>query len=374
MKLLHLADLHIGKIVNRFPMLEDQKYILDQVLEIADKEKPEVVIIAGDIYDRPSPSAEAVAVFDDFLHKLAVRKLKVMMISGNHDSAERIAYASGILSRSNVYVSKVYDGNVKPVVLEDEYGKINFYLLPFVKPAVVRHCYNDEEIKDYTDAMRVVVKNMNIDPGQRNVLVAHQFITNAEFSGSEERTIGGTENIDISTVEDFDYVALGHIHKAQSVVKKNVRYSGSLLKYSFDEAGQDKTVTLLEMKEKGITEYQKIPLLPYRDMRIIEGKYRDVMHMGHEDEHSNDYVKVILTDENDIPDAVKKLRTVYPNIMQLQYNNVRTNSISKIKRNERITVMKPIDVIEKMFVEQNGKTMSEEQKKYSEKVIKDIWG
>lgn len=374
MKLLHLADLHIGKIVNRFSMLEDQKYILEQVLRIVDEEQPEAVVIAGDIYDRTSPPADAVAVFDDFLVELTRRGQKVFMIYGNHDSAERIAYASRILKNSNVFVSKVYDGNVEPVVLTDGFGEVNFYLLPFVKPAHVRHSFEDEKINDHSDAVRVAVEHMDIDRKKRNVLVAHQFITNAELSGSEERSIGGTENVDVSAVEDFDYVALGHIHKAQGAGKKHVRYSGSLLKYSFDEAEQTKSVTLVELKEKGTVDYRKIELTPIREMRVIEGSYENVMQQGHADSRKDDYVKVILTDENDIPDAIRRLRTVYPNIMQLQYNNTRTNSISQIKRNERVEVMKPIEIIARLFKEQNGREMEPEQVECSERIIKDIWG
>lgn len=374
MKLLHLADLHIGKIVNRFSMLEDQKYILEQVLRIVDEEQPEAVVIAGDIYDRTSPPADAVAVFDDFLVELTRRGQKVFMIYGNHDSAERIAYASRILKNSNVFVSKVYDGNVEPVVLTDGFGEVNFYLLPFVKPAHVRHSFEDEKINDHSDAVRVAVDHMDIDRKKRNVLVAHQFITNAELSGSEERSIGGTENVDVSAVEDFDYVALGHIHKAQGAGKKHVRYSGSLLKYSFDEAEQTKSVTLVELKEKGTVDYRKIELTPIREMRVIEGSYENVMQQGHADSRKDDYVKVILTDENDIPDAIRRLRTVYPNIMQLQYNNTRTNSISQIKRNERVEVMKPIEIIARLFKDQNGREMEPEQVECSERIIKDIWG
>ena len=374
MKLLHLADLHIGKIVNRFSMLEDQKYILEQVLRIVDDEKPEAVVIAGDIYDRTSPPADAVAVFDDFLVELTRRGQKVFMIYGNHDSAERIAYASRILKNSNVFVSKVYDGNVEPVVLKDEFGEVNFYLLPFVKPAHVRHSFEDEKINDHSDAVRVAVEHMDIDRKKRNVLVAHQFITNAELSGSEERSIGGIENVDVSAVEDFDYVALGHIHKAQGAGKKHVRYSGSLLKYSFDEAEQTKSVTLVELKEKGTVDYRKIELTPIREMRVIEGSYETVMQQDHADSRKDDYVKVILTDENDIPDAIRRLRTVYPNIMQLQYNNTRTNSISQIRKNERVNVMKPIEIISDLFKEQNGREMEPEQVECSERIIKDIWG
>ena len=374
MKLMHLADLHIGKVVNRFPMLDDQVYILKQVLGIMDEEKPDVVMIAGDVYDRTSPSAEAVAAFDDFLYELTKRNVKVMMISGNHDSAERIAYASRILKHSNVYVSTVYNGTIEPVTLSDEYGEVNFYLLPFVKPAIVRNCFEGAEIANYTDAIKVAVEHMNVDFKGRNVLVSHQFITNSELAGSEERSIGGTEDVDVAAVEQFDYVALGHIHKAQPAGKKHVRYSGALLKYAFDEVDQTKSVTMVEIKDKGNIDYRQIELKPKHEMRVIEGKYDEIMDRAAKDAHKDDYVKIILTNESDVLDAIKRVRTAYPNVMQLSYNNTRTNSEEKVKRNERIEKMKPIDIIDKLFEEQNGKKMSDEQKDFAKFCIKEIWG
>ncbi len=373
MKLLHLADLHIGKIVNRFSMGEDQEYILRQVLEIADREKPEAVIIAGDIYDRPSPSAEAVALFDSFLSGLTERGLKVLMISGNHDSQERIAYASRVLRLGNVYTSRVYDGRIDPVILSDEYGEVRFYLLPFIRPAAVRNCFA-EEIRDYTDAVRTAAAHMGIDREKRNVLIAHQFITGAELSGSEERSVGGTENVDVSAVEDFDYVALGHIHRAQSAGRPHVRYGGSLLKYSFDEAGQEKSVTLVEMKEKGRLTHRLIPLRPLRELRILEGSYREVMQGAKDDPGREDYVKVVLTDEQDIPDAVKRLRTAYPNILQLSFSNTRRNNPLKVKRNEQVKTMQPIEIVARFFKEQNDRELSAEQEALAKKAIGEIWG
>ena len=375
MKILHLADLHIGKVVNRFSLLEDQKYILEKVLEITDREKPDTVIIAGDVYDRSTPSAEAVEVFDDFLFDLAKRNLNIIMCSGNHDSAERIAFASRILKHSNVYVSPVYNGKVEAVKLNDDEGDIFFYLLPFIKPSAVRNAFPDEEIKDYTDAVRVAVSHMNVDYSKRNVLVSHQFVTGAELAGSEERSIGGSENVDVSVIEQFDYVALGHIHKAQSAGKKHVRYCGSMLKYTFDEADQEKSVTLVEIGEKGKVEYSLIPLTPLREMKIITGTYDEVMHKGLSSGRPEDYVKVILTDESDVPDAIKKLRTVYPNIMQLAYDNTRTRNLTVVKRNERVEKMSPFEILEELFAEQNGgRKLSNEQADFSKKIIDEIWG
>ena len=374
MKLLHLADLHIGKNVNRFSMLEDQKYILNQVLEIIDEYKPDVVMIAGDIYDKTIPSAEATVVFDDFLFALSQKGCKIFIISGNHDSAERVAFASRFLKHNNVFVSPVYNGKVEPVSLEDDYGRVNFYMLPFVKPGIVRHCFETEEIENHTDAVRAAVKHMGVDYRERNILIAHQFILNSELAGSEERSIGGTEDVDVSAVEEFDYVALGHIHKPQPAGKKHVRYSGSLLKYSFDEADQTKSVTLIDLQIKGDLTVRQIPLNPRREMRVLTGSYEELMEGGHKDPKRDDYIKVVLTDDTTVPDAMKKLRILYPNIMMLSYDNARTRNTEKVKKNERVSAMQPIDIVSQLFFEQNGKNMSEKQRAVSEEVIKNIWG
>lgn len=372
MRFIHMSDLHIGKVVNRLSMLEDQKYILERIIEKTEQLKPDAVIIAGDVYDKASPSPMAVSLFDDFLYALSKLETKIFITSGNHDSAERTAYASRLLSRSNVFVSPVYNGKIEPITLTDEYGEVNFYLLPFIKPAIVRHCFENEDIADYNDAVKTAVAHMNVDTSKRNVLVMHQFLTDAKLSGSEERSIGGSENINASIVEMFDYTALGHIHRAQSVSSKNIRYSGSPLKYSFDEVGMQKSVCLVELKNKGEFTYEKIEVEPMRDMRIIKGSFEEVINKT--DDKKDDYVKIILTDESDIPDAAKKIRAVYPNFMLLTYDNERTRKVSFVKKEERIAKMEPIEVIDSIFEEQNGKKQSEKQRQLSQNLIKEIWG
>ncbi|MBQ7264936.1 MAG: exonuclease SbcCD subunit D [Firmicutes bacterium] len=372
MRFIHMSDLHIGKIVNRLSMEEDQEYILGKIIEKTEQLKPDAVVIAGDVYDKASPSSKAVSMFDDFLFALSKLGTKIFIISGNHDSAERTAYASRLLSRSNVFVSPVYNGKIEPITLSDEYGEVNFYLLPFIKPAIVRNLFKNEDIADYNDTVKTAVAHMNVDTSKRNVLVMHQFLTDAKLSGSEERSIGGSENIDASIVEMFDYVALGHIHRAQSVSSKNIRYSGAPLKYSFDEVGTQKSICLVELKNKSEFSYEKIELEPLRDMRVIRGSFEEIINKT--DDKKDDYIKIILTDESDIPDAAKKIRAVYPNFMLLSYDNKRTRKISSVKKDERITKMEPIEVIDNIFEEQNGKKQSEKQRKLSQELIKEIWG
>lgn len=278
MKILHTADLHIGKLVNGFSMLSDQKYILEEILKITDREQPDVLIIAGDVYDKSVPSAEAVALFDDFLCRLAKRNLQIFIISGNHDSAERIAFGGRLMEQSGVHLSPVYRKGIRPIVLADEHGPVNFYLLPFIKPVHVRMQFPEEEIRTYADAVRTAVNGLLIDCAERNVLVTHQFIAGSERSDSEEMSVGGTDSIPSSVFDNFDYVALGHIHKPQRAGRETVRYSGSPLKYSISEASHSKSVTIVELGEKGEVRISTESLKPLRDIRVMKGTYDELMH------------------------------------------------------------------------------------------------
>lgn len=277
MKMIHLSDLHIGKRVNEYSMLEDQEYILTKIINIIDEEKPDGVIIAGDIYDKAVPSAEGVQLFDDFLVRLSKRKLKVFVISGNHDSPERIAFGGRLMTESGIFMSPVYDGDITPVTLEDEFRQLNVYMLPFTKPAIVRKITEDEEILTYTDALRAVTDKLNINTKERNILITHQFVTGADRTESEEISVGGTDNVDASVFDAFDYTALGHIHRPQNCKSEKVRYCGTPLKYSFSEAGDKKSVTVVELKEKGNLTVRTAELVPLRDMHEIRGKYNDIM-------------------------------------------------------------------------------------------------
>lgn len=375
MKFIHLSDLHIGKRVNEYSMIEDQEYILNQIINIVDTEKPDCVIIAGDVYDKAVPSAEAVALVDDFLVKLSEKNLHVFVISGNHDSPERIAFGGRLMELSKIYMSPVYDGNISPVVLEDEYGKINIWMLPFVKPVHVRKINEDTEINSYTDAMRIAIDDININKNERNVMITHQFVTGAHRTESEEISVGGTDNVDVSVFEDFDYTALGHIHRPQNCKSEKVRYSGSPLKYSFSESKDNKSVTVAELKEKGTLLVTTVPLVPLRDMVEIKGKYEEIMlrDFYKSTSYQEDYVHITLTDEDDIPDAIGKLRTVYHNLMKLDYDNIRTRNINLVDGAENIERKSPYEHFSEFYEKQNNQPMSYNQNEFIKKLIEDIW-
>ena len=374
MKLIHLSDLHLGKRVNEFSMLEDQQYILTEILQIIDQEKPDGVIIAGDVYDKSVPSAEAVALLDDFLVRLAKRDLQVFLISGNHDSPERMAFGGRLMAQSGVHLAPVYDGKVSPITLTDEYGPVNLYLLPFLKPAHVRRCFPEREILTYTDALDAAIEAMGVDPAQRNVLVTHQFVTGAARCDSEEISVGGTDNVDVLVFEPFDYVALGHIHGPQQVGRETVRYCGTPLKYSFSEAKHQKSVTVVELGEKGAVSVRTVPLTPMRDLAELRGTYEELTFRGFYQGRSypRDYVHITLTDEEDIPDAVSKLRIIYPNLMKLDYDNKRTRTEIVLEGAED-QQRSPLELLEEFYEKQNGQPMGEEQRTFAKSLMERIW-
>lgn len=374
MKIMHLSDLHIGKKVNEYSMLQDQIYILKEILRIIDNEKVETVIIAGDVYDRSLPPNEALELFDEFLYQLSSRNVNVFVISGNHDSPERISYGGRMMTENKIFLSPVYDGNVKPITLNDDYGEVNFYLLPFVRPADIRRYFPDENIENYNDAVKVAIDNMNVDFSERNILVTHQFVTGAELSESEDIIVGGTDNVSGEVFDGFDYVALGHIHREQTVGKDNIRYCGTPLKYSFSEAKNIKSVTILDFNDKGNIEYSKIPLTPFRDMREIRGTYYELtLKSNYESTNTEDYLHITLTDEEDIPDAIGKLRSIYPNIMKLDYDNLRTRGSGTVDAIENIESKSPFELFADLFKQQNNQDMSEEQEEIMRNLIDKIW-
>ena len=374
MKLIHLSDLHLGKRVNEFSMLEDQQYILTEILQIIDREKPDGVMIAGDVYDKSVPSAEAVALLDDFLVRLAKRDLQVFLISGNHDSPESMAFGGRLMAQSGVHLAPVYDGKVSPITLTDEYGPVNLYLLPFLKPAHVRRCFPEREILTYTDALAAAIEAMGVDTAQRNVLVTHQFVTGAARCDSEEISVGGTDNVDVSVFEPFDYVALGHIHGPQQVGRETVRYCGTPLKYSFSEAKHQKSVTVVELGEKGAVSVRTVPLTPMRDLAELRGTYEELTFRGFYDgtSYPRDYVHITLTDEEDIPDAVSKLRIIYPNLMKLDYDNKRTRA-GIILEGAEDQQRSPLELLEEFYEKQNGQPMGEEQRAFAKSLMERIW-
>ena len=362
MKLIHLSDLHLGKRVNEFSMLEDQQYILEEILRIIDSEKPDGVLIAGDVYDKTVPSAEAVTLLDEFLVQLSKRDTQTFLISGNHDSAERLAFGGRLMEQSGIHIARVYNGVLAPLTLRDEYGPVDLYLLPFLRPVQVRRFFPESEIATYTEAMAAVLGAADINKTHRNVLVTHQFVTGAQTCDSEELSVGGTDNVDVSVFDDFDYVALGHIHGPQKIGRETVRYCGTPLKYSFSEVGHKKSVTVVELAEKGSVAIRTVPLVPKRDMSELRGAYNELMlRENYEGKpFRNDYLRITLTDEEDIPNAVNNLRTVYPYIMRLDYDNRRTRTESHVDGAEQVERKRPLTLFEEFYESQNGQPMSEE--------------
>ena len=364
MKLIHLSDLHLGKRVNNFPMLEDQAYILDRILEIIDGEQPDAVLIAGDVYDKTVPSAEAVALLDDFLVKLADRSLPVLLISGNHDSPERLAFGGRLMETRGVYIAPAYCGGVTPVTLEDDHGPVDFWLLPFLKPVHLRRFFPEDGVESYTDALACAIRHMPIDPSRRNVLVTHQFVTGAERCESEEASVGGADNVDVSVFAPFDYVALGHLHGPQNVDGTRVRYCGTPLKYSFSEVRHQKSVTVVELGEKGMLDVRTVPLVPKRDMVELRGGFAQLTSPDVYGQVDRDaYVRVVLTDENDVYEAMGKLRLIYPNLMRLDYDDLRIRGGS-VELEEADVKRDPLELFAEFYRQQNRRPMSEEQRRY----------
>lgn len=370
MKLMHLADLHLGKRVNGFSMLEDQRFILDEILSIDRREEPRAVLIAGDVYDRPVPPEEAVTLFDGFLCRLAERGRQVFLISGNHDSAERVAFGSRLMDRSGIHFAPVYDGAIAPHTLSDEHGSVNFWLIPFLKPAHVRRFAPDRTIETYTDAMAAVVGSLALNEKERNVVLAHQFVTGGKRSDSEERSVGGLDEIAGEVFDPFDYAALGHLHAPQSILRPTLRYAGSPLKYSFSESTQQKAVTLAELGPKGEVAIRTEALTPRRDLVRLAGPFEALLAgPGRED-----YCELTLTDEEDVPNALTRLREIYPNLMVLRYDNTRTRSRAEILEGGDAENRSPLELFEELYLRQNGASLSPEQRGYLTALIEELWG
>lgn len=388
MKFAHISDLHLGKRLHQFSLMEDQKYILEQIVEKVIQEEVDAVLVAGDVYDKIYPSAEAISLFDSFLVELTRHEKKVFVISGNHDSPERIAFLGEITKKAGVYLTKVYDGEITPITLWDSYGPVHVYLLPFIKPVHVHHFYPQETIENYTDAMKVAVNHMAMNPEERNLLVAHQFVTGAIQSDSEEISVGGLDHVDAAAFSDFDYVALGHIHRPQNM-GPNIRYCGTPLKYSFSEWQDQKSITIIEMKEKGTVIQKEIPLHPMRDLIKIRGTFQQLLDRdfpqvrNKEIEHqetnmmtpidTNSYVHITLLDEQDVPNAFRRLSLVYPNLMQMEYDNTRTRQNQEVLVRKEIAKAQPEELFASFYENRNNQPLSRMQREYIMKKIEGIW-
>lgn len=375
---MHLADLHLGKRVNGFSMMEDQEYILNRILEIMEEEQPDGLLIAGDVYDKTIPPAEAVRLMDDFLTAVAAKHVPVFLISGNHDSAERVAFGHQLMQGSGIWISPVYDGTIRHHTLEDRWGEVNIYLIPFLRPSVVRSFFPDVEIEDYTDALRTIIEDLQVDTYRRNVVLAHQFVTAAgalpETCDSEQLSVGGLDRVDGSVFSPFDYTALGHLHGPQRVGSETIRYAGSPLKYSFSELHQKKSVTVAELRAKGETEIRQIPLQPRREMIELRGTFEEILEEARKKgELQTDYYHMILTDETDVVDALSRLREYYPNIMLLDYDNRRTRSQKEVEQLERVEERTPGELFAALYEQQNGQEMDSDRKEYLDGLIREIW-
>ena len=374
MKLFHLSDLHLGKRLMEASFLEDQAYILAQVLDRVDAERPDALILAGDIYDKAVPPAEAVTLLDDFIWRLSERGTQVFIISGNHDSPERIAFGSRLMDAGGIHLSPVYDGTLAPITLTDAHGPVHFYMLPFIKPAHVRRFFPDDAAESYTDAVRTALSAAAPDFSVRNVLITHQFITGASRSDSEELSVGGSDNVDVSVFDGFDYVALGHIHSPQHILRETVRYSGTPLKYSFSEAAQEKSITVVTLGKKGDVSVGTIPLVPRHDLRCLTGSYEALtLRANYEGTAVDDYLFITLTDEDDIPDAAAKLRVIYPNLLRLAYDNRRTRAAGITEADTEAEQLSPFELFTRFYEKQNDSPLSEEQSDLVKELIEKIW-
>lgn len=377
MKFFHISDLHLGKRLLEFSLIEDQRFILLKILNIIDEQKPDAVLIAGDIYDKGIPSVEAVSLFDDFLYRLAQKNIQIFIISGNHDSPERITCGSKLMEASGVHFAPVYNGTVTPFKMEDKYGTVNVYLLPFIKPPVVKAVFPDEaeKIESYTDAVQCAINHMEINRNERNVLVAHQFVTGSLRCESEDITVGGSDNVDSAVFDAFDYVALGHLHGQQKAGRNEIRYSGTPLKYSFSEVKHKKCGLLVSMEEKGEIKIEELPLVPMHDLRELKGKYEELtLKKNYENTAVDDYLHITLTDEDDIPEGFGKLQVIYKNLVKLDYDNERTRKNNEIDGIADIDKIRPIDLFSQFFELQNNMPLTEEQLNFTKDLIENIWG
>lgn len=336
MRLIHLGDLHLGKSLGDFDLIEDQRYILDRILEIVDKNNIDGVLIAGDVYDRAIPSEAATNLLDYFLKSLAERNVKTFMISGNHDSDDRLNYGSSLFAANQIYISAQFKGSLYKQTVNDEFGEVNIYLLPFVKASQVRHFYPEEKIENYDAAVRTILKHTDIDYEKRNVIVAHQFIagkgTDPELGGSEGAgtlSVGLVEKISYDCFDGFDYAALGHIHSPQCVGREEVRYSGSPLKYSLSEVNNDKSVPMITLGDKGDVKIELLKLWPLRDMRHLKGPIEKLLDKSNIS-RPEDFIYATLTNEEIINDAMGIMQQVYPNTVRIVYDNSRTRELDRI--------------------------------------------
>ena len=380
MKILHLADLHLGKILQEQSLLEDQEYMLNEIIDIIKEEKIETVLISGDVYDRSVPPADAVNLLDDFLRKLIKElKIKVFIISGNHDSKDRLSFGSKIFEDEGLYIESRYNGKLRKVTLDDEYGKLNIYMLPFIKPIEVRQFFEEDIENNYNTAINKIISMETIDTKERNIIMVHQFVTagtnEPERMDSEMLSLGGIENVDVSNFDNFDYVAIGHVHGPQRIGRDTARYAGTMLKYSFSEIRNNKSVPIIDMKEKNNIDIKLIPLKPLRDMREIKGLIEELLKKeNYEKGNTNDYIEAVITNEEPVFDAIGQIRRIYPNTLKLEIRNSKTmNGIQEQDLNlEKLKKKSELELFADFYESQNNVPLGENQKEIISKVIAEV--
>lgn len=377
MKILHLADLHIGKIIFEQSLLEDQEYILNKIIEKIKEENIDAILIAGDVYDRSIPQADAIDLLDRFLNILIKElKKKVFIIAGNHDSKERLGFGNKIFENEGLFISSKYEGKIKKVELQDEYGKLNIYMLPFIKPIEVKKYFDDETLS-YDETIKKIIEKEDIDESQRNIILTHQFVTSigeeVERTESEVLTLGGTDNVDISNYNKFDYVAIGHVHRPQRIGRDTARYAGTMLKYSFSEVNHKKTMPIIDFKEKGNIDIKLVELKPLRDMREIKGPIEKLLE-NYEEENANDYIRAIITNEEPVYDAIGQLRRIYPNVLKLEVQNskILSNIEFKTENLQKVKSKSEVELFNEFYKFQNNIELNVEQKNLIQEVVKEI--
>lgn len=373
MKFMHLADLHLGKVVYGYNMIEDQKYTLNKIIEILVKQNIKVLLIAGDIYQSPVAQTEAINLFSDFLYQLSKLDIKVLIISGNHDSADRLSYGSELLKNANIHISKAYNGEVEKIEIDDEYGKVNFYLLPYIKPDTVRDYFKNEDINNFEEALSSVIEKINIDKKERNIILSHQYIRDAEMGSSEQIYAGDVEAISKKIYEKFDYTALGHIHKKQTFNDGKIRYPGALLKYDSNESSYHKTISIVEIKNKGELKIEEIDTPILRDMRKIRGKFDEILDFADNDLNKDDYIHIELLDKEN-QNAYQIFKEIYPHLMTLKYieNQKGENKIEEILLNSQEKT--PFELFESFYIERTNEELSDNQKQIMKQAIDEVWG
>lgn len=373
MKFMHLADLHLGKVVYGYNMIEDQKYTLNKIIEILVKQNIKVLLIAGDIYQSPVAQTDAINLFSDFLYQLSKLDIKVLIISGNHDSADRLSYGSELLKNANIHISKAYNGEVEKIEIDDEYGKVNFYLLPYIKPDTVRAYFKNEDINNFEEALSSVIEKINIDKKERNIILSHQYIRDAEMGSSEQIYAGDVEAISKKVYEKFDYTALGHIHKKQTFNDGKIRYPGALLKYDSNESSYHKTISIVEIKNKGELKIEEINTPILRDMRKIRGKFDEILDFANNDLNKDDYIHIELLDKEN-QNAYQIFKEIYPHLMTLKYieNQNGENKIEEILLNSQEKT--PFELFESFYIERTNEELSDNQKQIMKQAIDEVWG